>query len=335
MMKKIVLVGLLFIALSNQYLFAQTTAELQATAKTFMRQGDYANAVLILNRCLEKEPNNTSIGKDLALSYFYVQNNEKALEIIKPVLDSKDADDQCFLITGNIYKQLNKPKESEKIFKKGIKSFPESGSLHNELGEVQITLNNNKDAIKSWEKGIELDPSYSKNYYNATRFYFASNNNVWCVLYGEIFVNMEPNNPKAIQLKKVIIESYKRLFTDITVAKNYKSNKAFAKLYVEALEKQGIQANQGINVESLSMIRSRFIIDWFASGNKPAFKLFEYQQQLLKEGLFEPYNQWLFAAADNEVAYQNWIKNHSKENTEFSKFQKSRIFKIPSGQYYQ
>jgi tetratricopeptide (TPR) repeat protein len=335
MMKKIVPVLLLCIAFNNQNIFAQTTAELQATAKTFMRQGDYGNAVLILNRCLAKEPSNTSIGKDLALSYFYVQNNEKALEIIKPVLDSKDADDQCFLITGNIYKQLEKPKESEKIFKKGIKMFPESGSLYNELGEVQIAANNNKDAIKNWEKGIELDPSYSKNYYNASRFYFASNNNVWCVLYGEIFVNMEPNNPKTIQLKKVIIESYKRLFTDINIAKNNKSNKTFAKLYVEALEKQGIQSNQGINVETLSMIRSRFVIDWFAGGNKPAFKLFEYQQLLLKEGLFEPYNQWLFAAADNEAAYQNWIKTHNTESVAFSKFQKSRIFKIPSGQYYQ
>ncbi len=335
MMKKIVLFLILFVAINNKTVYAQTTAELQATAKTFMRQGDYANAVLILNRCLEKEPNNTAIGKDLALSYFYLQNNEKALEIIKPVLESKDADDQCFLIAGNIYKQLSKPKESEKIFKKGIKAFAESGPLYNELGELQIAANNNKDAIKNWEKGIELSPSYSKNYYNAARFYFASNNNVWCILYGEIFVNMEPNNPKANQIKKVIIESYKRLFIDITAAKNYKSNKAFAKLYVEALGKQGIQSSQGINVESLSMIRSRFIIDWFAGNNKPTFKLFEYQQQLLKEGLFEAYNQWLFGAAENEAGYQNWVKTHTTESAAFSKFHKSRIFKMPSGQYYQ
>ena len=76
MMKKIVLFLILFVAINNKTVYAQTTAELQATAKTFMRQGDYANAVLILNRCLEKEPNNTAIGKDLALSYFYLQNNE-------------------------------------------------------------------------------------------------------------------------------------------------------------------------------------------------------------------------------------------------------------------
>ena len=334
-MKKIVLALILFIAITNKSAFAQSATELQATAKTFMRQGDYGNAVLILNRCLEKEPNNTSIGKDLALSYFYVQNNERALEIIKPVLESKDADDQCFLITGNIYKQLNKPKESEKVFKKGIKLFPESGSLYNELGELQIAANKNKEAITNWEKGIELDPSYSKNYYNAARFYFANNNNVWCVLYAEIFVNMEPNNPRVLQLKKVIVESYKRLFTDINVAKNNKNNKTFAKLYIESLAKQGIQADQGINAETLSMIRSRFIIDWFAGKDNPPFKLFEHQQLLLKEGLFESYNQWLFASAENENNYQNWVKTHASENGAFVKFQKTRIFKIPLGQYYQ
>jgi tetratricopeptide (TPR) repeat protein len=334
MMKKIVLVLVLFVAINSNSAFAQTTVELQATAKTFMRQGDYANAVLILNRCLEKEPTNTSIGKDLALSYFYVQNNEKALEIIKPVLESKDADDQCFLIAGNIYKQLNKPKESEKIFKKGIKMFPESGPLYNELGEVQM-VTKGKDAIKNWEKGIQQDPSYSKNYYNAARFYNFNKENVWSILYGEIFANMEPNSNYTVQIKQVLLDSYKRLFTETNLEKNNKLKNAFAKQYLETMNKQSVQVDEGINAESLSMIRSRFIIDWFAIGNKPAFKLFEQHQLLLKEGLFEAYNQWLFGAADNANNYQNWVKTHAAENGAFIKFQKTRIFKIPIGQYYQ
>ncbi len=334
MMKKIVLVLVLFVAINSNSAFAQTTAELQATAKTFMRQGDYANAVLILNRCLEKEPTNTSIGKDLTLSYFYVQNNEKALEIIKPVLESKDADDQCFLIAGNIYKQLNKPKESEKIFKKGIKMFPESGPLYNELGEIQM-VTKGKDAIKNWEKGIQQDPSYSKNYYNAARFYNFNKENVWSILYGEIFANMEPNSNYTIQIKQVLLDSYKRLFTETNLEKNNKLRNAFAKQYLETMNKQSVQVDEGMNAESLSMIRSRFIIDWFATGNKPAFKLFEQHQLLLKEGLFEAYNQWLFGAADNTNNYQNWVKTHAAENGAFIKFQKTRIFKIPIGQYYQ
>jgi tetratricopeptide (TPR) repeat protein len=332
-MKKLPLISCLLLALFAKYSFAQTVAQLQNTAKSFMRQGDYTNAVLILNRCVEKEPNNTSVGKDLALSYFYTQNNVKALETIKPVLESNDADDQCFLIAGNIYKQLEQPKESEKIYKKGVAKFPDSGPLYNELGEVQIA-NKNRDAIKSWERGIKVDPSYSKNYYNASRFYFFEKDYVWSILYSEIFANMEPNNNLVSEIKKMLLESYKQMFLDTDLDKNNKSKNAFVTKYLDVMKKQiGVSAN-GINTESLSMIRSRFVIDWFATNNKPAFRLFDYQQQLLRAGMFEAYNQWLFGITENVGAYQNWVKNNADENNAFLTFQKSRIFKIPAEQYY-
>ncbi len=94
-------------------------------------------------------------------------------------------------------------------------------------------------------------------------------------------------------------------------------------------------AEAGINPESLTMIRTRFILDWFDKyAFKFPFKLFEYHQQLLREGLFSAYNQWIFGATQNLMAYQNWIKTNTTENTEFTTFQKGRIFKLPEGQYY-
>jgi tetratricopeptide (TPR) repeat protein len=332
-MKKLLLFILVAFGFSIQYSFAQTVAELQKNAQAFMRQGDYTNAVLILNRCIEKEPTNTSVGKDLALSYFYTQNNSKALEVIKPVLESNDADDQCFLIAGNIYKQLELPKESEKVYKKGIVKFPESGPIYNELGQIQIATGS-RDAIKNWEKGIKADPSYSKNYYNAARFYFFEKDYVWSILYCEIFANMEPNNNLVSEIKKMLLESYKQMFLDTDLDKNNKSKNAFVGSYLGEIKKQTGVLSNGINAETLFMIRSRFIIDWFATNNKPAFRLFDYQQQLLKAGMFEAYNQWLFGITENLGAYQVWVKTNAEENNAFLSFQKSRIFKIPVGQYY-
>jgi len=51
--------------------------------------------------------------------------------------------------------------------------------------------------------------------------------------------------------------------------------------------------------------------------------------------MFDAYNQWLFGASENLAAYDNWTKVHAEEYEGFSKFQKSRIFKMPVGQYYQ
>ncbi len=333
MMKKIFLAILVAVSFFGQYVFAQTAEQLHETAKAFMKQGDYANAVLVLNRSLQKSPENMSVAKDLAMSYYFQKDNAKALETIKPVLDSKDADDQCFQIAGNIYKQLDQINELEKLYKKGIKKFPESGPLYNELGEV-VFGNNKLEAIKYWEKGIQADPGYSKNYFNAARYYFFTMDKVWSIIYGEMFVNMEPTGNKTPEMKQILFDSYKKLFTETDLEKNNKEKNSFVKSYLEVMNKQAGVTNAGINVEVLTMIRTRFIIDWFATGSKPAFKLFSLQQQLLKEGMFEAYNQWLFGATENLSAYENWVKTHTAENAAFIALQKSRMFKIPNDQYY-
>jgi len=314
---------------------SQTTAELHETAKSFMRQGDYTNAILVLNRAMIQDPSNSSMAKDLALSHYFNKENARALEIIKPLIDRDDVDDQTFIIAGNIYKQLQEPKELEKLYKKGLKKFPESGPLYNELGEL-LWAQKDFDAIKQWEKGIEADPSYSRNYYNAARYYFMSTDKVWSIIYAEIFLNMEPLSRQAPEIKKVLVDSYKKLFTDADLEQNSKDKPDFVKAYLRSMNRQTSLAISGINAETLTMIRTRFILDWFNSKtSKYPFRLFEYQQQLLREGLFDAYNQWLFGSVQNLPAYQNWISAHSTEHSDFVAFQKGRIFKIPKGQYYQ
>ena len=332
-MKKIILPFLLSIVFLVNDVSAQNAEQLQQTAQAFMRQADYSNAVLVLNRALQKAPENTAIAKDLALSYYYQKDNLKALEIIKPVLDSKDADDQCFQIAGDIYKQLDQTKECEKIYRKGLKKFPSSGPLYSELGEI-VFVDSKIEAIKSWEKGIETDPSYNKNYYNAARFYFFSADNIWAIIYGEMYANMDPTGLKTPEIKQLILDSYKRLFTEQITEKTGKDKNEFVKNYLEVMSKQSPITAGGITAEVLSMVRSRFTLEWFSNNTRPAFKLFSYHQQLLKEGMFEAYNQWLFGATENLSAYENWVKTHTAEYEAFLALQKSRMYKVPANQYY-
>ena len=332
-MKKIFSLLILSSLILGNKVSAQSTQQLHETAKAFMRQGDYSNSILVLNRALQQMPENTAFAKDLALSYYYVKDNLKALEIIKPVLDSKDADDQCFQIASNIYKQLDQPKECEKVYRKGLKKFPASGPLYCELGEI-VFPQSKIEAIKNWEKGIETDPSYNKNYYNAARFYFFSADRLWAIIYGEMYVNMDPVGSKTPEIKQLILDSYKKLFTEKMIEKTGNVKSSFVKNYLEVMNNQSGLTAGGVNAEVLSMIRARFIIDWFSAKNRPEFKLFSYHQQLLKEGMFEAYNQWLFGATENLSAYENWIKTHTAENELFLTLQKSRMFKVPANQYY-
>jgi len=333
-MKKYFFIPALISLLFNGNLFAQTTVELRETARSFLQQADFANAILILNRALQSEPKNIEVLKDLSLAYYFQKDNKKALETIKLVIEGDGADDQSYQIAGNIYKQLEQPKESEKLFRKGIKKFPESGAMYNELGEVLWTQQD-YNAIKQWEKGIEVDPSFSTNYFNASKFYYLSTDKVWSILYGEIFINMEPQSSRSAEIKGILLEGYKKLFAEADLTKAIAAAKPFEKDFLAIMNKQSNVAVAGINPETLTMIRTRFILDWYLTyADKMPFRLFEQQRQLLQEGMFDAYNQWIFGPAQNLTAYQNWVNANKAAHLEFTKFQQGRVFKIPQGQYY-
>lgn len=329
----------LFISISATLAtFAQDDVKtLQATARTFMQTGDYDNAILVLNRALQQDSKNLELNKDLVMSYYLKRDYVKALDGVKVLVDREDADVATFQIAGNVYKALEEAKEAEKIYKKGLKKFPRSGSLFSEYGEL-LWATKDFSAIKQWEEGIKIDPAYSGNYYNAAMYYFYTKDKVWSLIYGEIFINMESFGERGAAMKQLLLQGYKeKLFTDADLMKDQEKLKSeFARAYLQTMVKQSSLANKGISVETLTMIRTRFILDWFA-GNaaKYPFRLFDFQRQLLSEGMFNAYNQWLFGPVENLAAYENWMKANPEEYNGFNNFQKNRIFKIPAGQYYQ
>lgn len=302
-------------------------------AKTFMRQGDYSNAILVLKSAHEQQPDNLAVAKDLALCYYYKNEHAKGLAVLKTFLDAANADDQCYQISCNMLLANDQKKEAEKLYKKGLKKFPNSGPLYNDLGEL-LWVKQDYSAIRLWEKGIELDPSFPKNYYNAARFYYLSTEKVWGLIYGEIFVNLEPNTQRSSEIKDILTESYKKLFTDLKLT-DIKTKNEFVKAYLVTMEQQSGIASQGIHTENLVMIRTRFILNWSEKyADKFPFRLFDFHKQLLQEGLFEAYNHWLFTSTSNLPAYQNWINTHLTEYKNFDRIQKGRLFRVPAGQYY-
>jgi tetratricopeptide (TPR) repeat protein len=308
----------------------------QETARTFMRSGDWDNAILVLNKALQQDQNSLELQKDLALAYYYKRDFTKALDQVKPMLDRDDADEATYQIGGNIYKALEMVKEGEKMYKKGIRKFPQSGPLYSEYGEL-LWEKKDFDAIGIWEKGIQIAPAYAGNYYNAAVYYYYTKDKIWTLIYGEIFVNMEYLTDRATEMKKLLLSTYKeKLFNNIDPKGDAKNKSEFAKAVLQSYEKQSGLISRGITIETLTMLRTRFILDWFATnGTKFPFKLFEYQQQLIRSGMFDAYNQWLFGTVENLPAFDQWAKTNSESYAKFTAFQKGRVFKMPQGQYYQ
>jgi len=338
-MKKLFLLLLTGCLVTGAYAQDDDIKTMQDNARAFMRASDFNNAIMVLNRALEKDKNNLELQKDLVMSYYLKRDYNKALPLAKALIDRDDADVVCYQVAGNVLKALEEVKECDKMYKKGLKKFPQSGPLYSEYGELLYATKNITGAIDLWVKGIRNAPSYAGNYYNAARHYFFTHDKTWSVIYGEIFINMESLSERAAAMKQLLLQSYKeKLFAGSDLMKGEEKNKnEFSRAFLETMNKQSSLASKGLTPETLTMIRTRFILDWFQSPNATKFpyRLFDYQRQLIQDGMFEAYNQWLFGTVHDLAAYDNWTKSHAEAYEKFSNFQKSRVFKMPPNQNYQ
>jgi tetratricopeptide (TPR) repeat protein len=332
-MKRLLIAIGLFLTLHT--CFSQKPDSLHQVAKQFMRNGDYPNALIVLDHALKLDPDNLELLKDQAFTFYLQKNYSNAVESGRKLIARKDADEQCYQILGMALKAVDEKKEADKMYKQGIKKFPSSGELYNEYGEM-LWVKKDPEAIRFWEKGIEVDPNYSSNYYNASRYYYYTYDKVWSLVYGEIFINLESYSRRTPEIKSLLVEGYKKLFTDLKSPKSQANKNLFAAAYLSVMGDQSSAVNLGVTQESLSILRSKFILEWFEKyGDKYPFRLFEYQRQLLKDGLFDAYNQWAFGAAMGLSTFQTWTGQHADDYNRFINFQKGRIFKLPAGQNYR
>ena len=332
MKKGLFALGYLMFALTG---FAQQGDSLQRIAKQYMHNGDYPNAIIVLTNALKKDPDNLDLQKDLTFTYYLQRNYSSAVESGRKLIARPDADEQCYQILGMALKAIDERKEADKMYKQGIKKFPSSGELYNEYGEM-LWVKQDAEAIRFWEKGIEVDPNYSSNYYNASKFYYFTYDKAWSLIYGEIFINLESYSRRTPEIKLLLVEGYKKLFTELKTPKSTTVKNLFASAYLTVMNDQSATMTLGVTPESLSILRSKFLLEWFEKyGDKYPFRLFEYQRQLLKEGMFEAYNQWAFGASLGLTSFQNWTTQHADEYNRFISFQKGRVFKLPPGQNYR
>lgn len=314
----------------------ESVSTLRSRAKNFLQSGDFDNAALVLRRALIQLPDDLELNKDLVLAYTLKRDYARAREKVIVLCDRPDADVICFQLAGNVFKALEEVKECEKYYKKGLKKFSNSGPLHSEYGELLWSAKDTR-AIDLWEKGIELDPGFGGNYYNAALYYYYTTEKVWGLLYGEIFVNLEGLSERGHSMRELLLKGYKeKLFADDDLGLlAEKTNNPFAKAYLTEMAKQVSLTAKGIDTETLTQIRTRFLLSWFdGPGKQFPFKLFDAQRQWLQADLFQAYNQWLFVTPETQARHETWKKEHAETWARFQQFQQNRVFRVPAGQYY-
>lgn len=293
-------------------------------AVSLMEEGKYAESITLLKEARKLDPDNLNYPYEIAYAHYAQGEYKQAQKYLQSILNHKDVNDRVYQMLGNTYDNLDKNKQAIKTYEDGLKLFPNSGRLYLELGVIQIMEKEYLKALAFFEKGINADPVFPSNYYWAAKIYCITTEEVWGMIYGEIFMNMERNSKRTSEISELLYNTYKseiKIINDTTYSVSFCKT---ATVSVEDLSKSefklpfGVIAYENclslsvvpfktINIHTLDTIRSRFIDHYFQQGNDKKYPniLFSYQKLIKDSGYMDAYNHWILMKGD-EAEFVKW-----------------------------
>ncbi|MBK7434966.1 MAG: tetratricopeptide repeat protein [Chitinophagaceae bacterium] len=173
-------------------------------------QGKPADAIAWIRKAQKLEPKNINHDYELAYAYFLNKNLDQAIAILEKLLPRPTVNGKIYQLLGNTYDESGNPDKAMETYRAGLQRFPGSGELYLESGIIYLKRKDYDSAVSTFEKGIEMDPGFSSNYYRAAKLYLSSNEKVWGMIYGELFMLLEPMSERSKELSRLLYETYKK-----------------------------------------------------------------------------------------------------------------------------
>jgi len=328
---------ILLTVLFFQNINSQNNKEIALTkgreAIKLMDEGKLDESILLLNDAKKLDSERFDYPYELAYAYYLKKDYQGAIKILETITEHKDVKPQLFQLLGNSYDIIEKPEKAFEVYNSGLKKFPNSGLLYLEKGNVYLDRNQPEEALPFYEKGIEVDPKYPSNYYRATKLYCNSTEEIWGMIYGEIFMNLERNSKRTSEISKLLFDTYKSeiKFTSETTSEvsfskntivnasgNTKEVKLPFSLIYEPTLLISIINEKSIDLNSLNSIRTNFLLNYKKFNHNKTHQnvLFDYQNQILENENLEAYNYWLLSQGD----FENFDKWRNSNKGKWDKF---------------
>lgn len=361
MIGKIKTFSLVILLTAGQFAIGQTNEE-KAFAKgheaiKLMDSGKVDESIKLLEEAQKLDPDRFDYPYELAYAYYLKEDFKGAIKILEKNKNHKDVTDRLFQLLGNGYDVLGKSDKAFEAYDEGLKKFPNSGMIYLEKGNVHWGKKEYSEALPYYEKGIEVDPTFPSNYYRAAKLYCSSTEEVWGLIYGEIFMNLERNSKRTAEISKLLFDTYK---SEIKFTGDSSMTVSFCQqmtINVSALtDPKNIQLpfcmifeptlmmsavlEKSIDIHSLDRIRSSFIDNYFKAERDKTYPnvLFAYEKKVKEAGHIEAYNHWILMKGD-EDGFGDWQSANKDKWDSFATWfndnglQLDNVNRFYSGQY--
>ncbi len=325
-----------FIILLSLFLFStfQVSRAQDTKAATFAKLGeermkafDFVGASKNFEQAVQHSPRNLGHQYDLAMSYYRQKKYNKVIRIMEKLVQIPQAEARFFRLLGNAYDVNGNYFKGMQTLKAGTKMFPYEGNLHLDMGIIEMIKGDLQEAVTHWEKGISVSPYKADNYYWATKYYAQSNEKIWALIYGEIFMNIERGTKRFDEMSELVYNTYIAIAnkdkSNVKVAFKRNADNEFYDVHERIfglLDKNGLldlrrgqRANQGSMLKTLVKLRESFLEMWLQGfGSRFPNILYNRHKELLDLGHFESYSFWLFSKA-NANEFVEWMGQNKEQ----------------------
>jgi tetratricopeptide (TPR) repeat protein len=280
----------------------------------------------------------------LSFAYYLKKDYKTCISIGKSLYKRKDVIDRVYQLVGNSQDLLGEPDKAIETYKTGMKAFPNSGRLYLEAGVVERKRDEPGKAISYWEAGIKADPDHASNYYWLAKTFADSEEPIWSFFYGEIFMNLELNSERTIEISKLLYQNYEkslRAEADSTidyqmtkkgfqiVVKNKREMKKIKKGKTPVLPFEGtysilysamgkVLTQRGINLNSIYEVRLNIVNNWHGKNDHGYTNgLIDRQKTIIDAGFFEAYSYWILSQGDTD-AFEAWLRDNEESFRSFA-----------------
>lgn len=314
-----ILIGLLATGISG---YCQTNSEKQKAnekgkqAIELMDNGHYDKSIKLLKESAKLDPSNYVYPYEIGYALILKNEHKKATEYFEKVVKMNGANDQCYQMLGNAYSLNGERDKAIEAYNRGLKLYPNSGRLYLEIGNVH--QHDWNIALEYYEQGVRVDPAFSSNYYWLTKIFCNSNEEIWGMLYGEMFMNLERGSKRTKEISQLLFDTYKSEihYNDASTTVSFSQNHIitdtqnvtlpFSMVYETGLT-LAVTSSDSITLESLNKIRTQHSNFHFNNKFDKSYPniIFDWHQALIEEEKFECYNYWLLMQGTPEE-FNNW-----------------------------
>jgi tetratricopeptide (TPR) repeat protein len=330
--KKLILI--LFIV-QTQLSLAQSNVEKAyekgMEAIKLMDNGDVDKSIVLLEEAKLLDPKNMNYPYEIAYANYLIKEYKSSIKILETLTKHSDVNDRVYQLLGNSYSLEGQREKAIATYEKGLEKFPNSGALYLERGNMEMFVKEYNKALDYYEKGIFVEPKFPSNYYWATKIYCSSTEEVWGMIYGEIFMNLERNSNRTSEISKLLFDTYKSeivLKNENSLSVSFSQNATINASDLKNKNKIELPFGVGIyeptlilsmifvksiDLQSLNSIRSSFVDNYFNNGHHKNYPnaLFSYQKTVKDAGHMDAYNYWILMKGDTDE-FVKW-KNENKE----------------------